>query len=158
MLFRSYPKGYVESIGDVVMKELHDSLVNLESSQVRVPDFGTFKIKDREFMKTYFSDILDLYDALPLQVMRTDLWRYCIIYIYGGIYADTDTILYKTPEIFTHPNKQLVVVPENNVHFCQWVFAAPPGSSIIKSIINLSVERMKKINLLECKEIGRAHV
>ena len=49
----NYPKGYVESIGDVVMKELHDSLVNLESSQVRVPDFGTFKIKDREFMKTY---------------------------------------------------------------------------------------------------------
>lgn len=106
----------------------------------------------REFMKTYFSSILDFYDALPLQVMRADLWRYCIIYIYGGIYADTDTILYKTPELFTtHPGKQLVVVPENNVHFCQWVFAAPPKSPILKSIIDLSVERMKKINLLECK-------
>lgn len=22
--------------------------------------------------------------------MRADLWRYCIIYIFGGLYADTD--------------------------------------------------------------------
>ena len=50
---KDYPKGYVESIGDTVMKALHDSLVDMETSQIRVPDFGTFKVKEKEFMKTH---------------------------------------------------------------------------------------------------------
>ena len=37
----------------------------------------------------------------------------------------------------------LIVVPENDTHFCQWVFAAPANSPILKSIIDLSVERIR---------------
>ena len=49
----NYPKGYVESIGDTMLKTLHDSLVDMESIQLRVPDFGTFKMKEKEFTKTH---------------------------------------------------------------------------------------------------------
>jgi mannosyltransferase OCH1-like enzyme len=45
-----------------------------------------------DFMKTNFSDIYEVYHNLPLPVMKADLWRYCVIYHYGGIYADMDTI------------------------------------------------------------------
>lgn len=33
----------------------------------------------------------------PMAVMKADLWRYCIIYYYGGIYADYDTICLDNP-------------------------------------------------------------
>ena len=86
-------------------------------------------------------DIYTAYCRLPLSVMKADLWRYCIIYHFGGIYADTDTICKTNPALFIN-DALLTIVPENSCHLCQWVFAAPKGSPILKSVIDLSVERI----------------
>jgi alpha 1,6-mannosyltransferase len=87
------------------------------------------------------------YSVLPLPVMKADLWRYCVIYHYGGIYADADTICKVNPNIFL-TDALLTIVPENKTHLCQWVFSAPAKSPILKTIIELSVERIlsKKID------------
>ena len=43
----------------------------------------------REFIKNYFSEnILTAYDTLKPGAYKADLWRLCILYINGGIYAD----------------------------------------------------------------------
>ena len=90
---------------------------------------------------------------LPLAVMKADLWRYCVIYYYGGIYADTDTICNVNPNIFIN-NSLLTIVPESDkIHLCQWVFAGQKESPFLKSIINLSVER-----ILSIKEIKGEHI
>jgi len=94
-----------------------------------------------DFMRLYFPEIFPIYDKLQLPVMKADLWRYCVVYKYGGIYADSDTILKADPNIFIR-YKMLMMVPENDAHICQWVFAAPPGSPILKSVIDLSVKRI----------------
>jgi len=75
--------------------------------------------------------------------MKADLWRYCIVYYYGGIYADADAICLINPSIMLQ-NAQFVIVPENNVHLCQWVFAAPKNSPFLKSVIDLSVKRIQE--------------
>jgi mannosyltransferase OCH1-like enzyme len=94
------------------------------------------------FIKNNFDDkIYNAYSLLPMGVMKADLWRYCIIYKYGGIYADTDTVCLFNPHIFIN-DSLLTIVPENETHLCQWVFSAPPNSPILKSIIDLSVERI----------------
>ena len=109
-----------------------------------------------QFMKNIAPDInKDLYTAyckLPLAVMKADLWRYCIIYHFGGIYADTDTICKINPTLFIN-DALLTIVPENSCHLCQWVFAAPKGSPILKSVIDLSVER-----ILSIKDIKGEHI
>ena len=82
------------------------------------------------------------YTMLPMGVMKADLWRYCIIYKYGGIYSDIDTICYVNPNIFIN-DSQLVVSPELGTnYFCQWTFSGAPGCPILKSIIDLSVYRI----------------
>ena len=102
------------------------------------------------FMKLYFPEIKDVYDRLPLKVMKADLWRYCIIYKYGGIYADIDTIAKLDPSyLINQKGKDLIVVPEDNIHFCQWVFAAPKSSPILKSIIDLSVDRIRNTKIIK---------
>ena len=93
------------------------------------------------FMRTHYPSIYPLYKGLPLAVMRADLWRYCVIYKYGGIYADVDTILKCSPEMFIM-DKDLVISAEHSDHLCQWVFAAPPGSPILKNIIDMVVHRI----------------
>jgi mannosyltransferase OCH1-like enzyme len=96
-----------------------------------------------KFMKEHFDEKTNkAYSMLPMAVMKADLWRYCIIYKYGGIYADTDTVCNIHPNLFIN-NSYLTISPENGANFfCQWTFAAPPNSPILKSIIDLSVERI----------------
>jgi mannosyltransferase OCH1-like enzyme len=43
----------------------------------------------REFIKKHFNDeVLHAFDTLIPGPFKADLWRYCILYIYGGVYMD----------------------------------------------------------------------
>ena len=103
------------------------------------------------FMKNEFPDIYSIYKNLPKPVMKADMWRYCIIYKYGGIYADADTVCVHNniDEILNIESSQLIGVPENSVHMCQWIFSAPKGSLILKHVIDLIVERSVEANIDE---------
>ena len=56
------------------------------------PKFEHFLFDDndcREFIKSHFkSDVLDAYDRLIPGAYKADLWRYCVLFINGGIYLD----------------------------------------------------------------------
>jgi len=94
------------------------------------------------FMKNNFGEKINkAYNMLPMGVMKADLWRYCVIYKYGGIYADADTVCLCNPLLFS-TDALLTIVAENETHLCQWVFSAPKESPILKSVIDLSVERI----------------
>jgi mannosyltransferase OCH1-like enzyme len=93
--------------------------------------------------KNFSEDVYKAYQRLPMAVMKADLWRYCVIYMYGGIYTDADAECMIHPDIFTSAKTLLVCGPENDgIHLCQWCFAAPKHSPIIKSVIDLSVQRI----------------
>jgi mannosyltransferase OCH1-like enzyme len=43
----------------------------------------------RDFIKKHFhKDVLNAYDSLQPGAYKADLWRYCILYIKGGVYLD----------------------------------------------------------------------
>lgn len=103
---------------------------------------------EKFILENFDENVYVAYKKCPVPVMQADLWRYCVIYKYGGIYADSDTICCNDPRILLR-NSQLVITPESdNVHLCQWVFAAPAGSPILKSIIDLSVERILRKRII----------
>ena len=56
------------------------------------PDFEHHLFDDkqrREFIQQHFEpDVVDAYDKLIPGAYRADLWRYCVLYINGGIYLD----------------------------------------------------------------------
>lgn len=112
------------------------------------PEYNYYFYDDKaceKFMREKMEgDVFKAYKLLPLAVMKADLFRYCIIFYYGGIYADSDTICLLKPHLFINESF-LTVVPENETHLCNWVFSAPKESPILKSIIDLSVERILSI-------------
>lgn len=123
-----------------------------------VPEYGYhFYTNDMcdKFMRTdmveEFGDVIyEVYNRLPLPVMKADLWRYCILYKYGGIYADTDAMCTCNPNIFTNCETMMVCAPEHDtLHLCQWTFAAPANSPILKSIIELSIKRITNIPVIK---------
>lgn len=68
------------------MKERVDNLKAVN------PEFEHFLFDDndcREFIRTHFAkDVLEAYDRLIPGAYKADLWRYCVLYINGGIYLD----------------------------------------------------------------------
>ena len=106
-----------------------------------------------EMVELFGDKIYEAYSKLPMAVMKADLWRYCIIYKYGGIYADVDAACVCDPSIFTYHNTMLVCAPENNTHLCQWCFSAPAKSPILKHIIQLSMQR-----ILDIPEVKGEHI
>ena len=110
------------------------------------------------FMKEHYqgTDVYKAYASLTKPVMRADFWRYCVLYEFGGIYADCDTICEQNPDVLRRDHVDLVVVPEPSFLFCQWVFAAPPRSPVLKSVIDLMVYRvLYPQNDISEKEYGR---
>jgi mannosyltransferase OCH1-like enzyme len=56
------------------------------------PEFNYYLYDDemcRQFIINHFhKDVINAYDSLIPGAYKADLWRYCILYIYGGIYMD----------------------------------------------------------------------
>jgi len=97
------------------------------------------------FMASQEERVYKAFQRCPMRVMQADLWRYCVLYEYGGIYADADAVLMKgqDPSIFLQKRAWLVLAPETDrIHLCQWTFAAPPRSPVLRKIIDLCVERI----------------
>lgn len=88
------------------------------------------------FIKTKYGGLLyKAYKKAPFPVMKADMWRYCVVHHFGGIYADSDAKLLVSPDIFQKENALFIGVPEHNVHLCQWIFAAPKESPVLESVI-----------------------
>lgn len=101
-------------------------------------------LEAREFIRSeYGEEYAQIFDSVPVPVMRGDMWRYLIIYKYGGVYADLDTTCLEPIDSWLKEDHRMVVCPENNLHFVQWAFAAAPGHSVIKSVIDLMIDRLK---------------
>ena len=49
-------------------------------------------VRARSFMKEHFPQFFDTYSKLKLGAHRADLWRYCILYKYGGVYLDIKVV------------------------------------------------------------------
>jgi len=101
----------------------------------------------KEFIYENFGqEWLDIFNSLPVGVMRGDLWRYMIIYIHGGVYADLDTHCKEPINVWLKDEYEMIVCPENNIHYCQWTFAAAPKHPVIKSVLDYIKENIKNPN------------
>ena len=65
---------------------------NINDLQSQNPDFELIIYDDEkciEFFRTNFpKEVLIAYESLIPWSFKVDLWRFCILYIYGGIYID----------------------------------------------------------------------
>ena len=98
----------------------------------------------REFVHDcYGGAVARTYDAFPLGVMRADFWRVLILHHSGGLYTDTDTDTapLAPPGEWLLPTDRLVLAAENDMHLCNWTFAAEPGHPALGHLIELIVKR-----------------
>jgi len=107
-------------------------------------DHGYMSGSDREqfFRVNFPENVYNTYMNLPLGVMKAGLWRFAILYIYGGVYADMDTHC-KSPisSWLSDENDVLLDIERDTPWLATQVIAAKAGSPIMKAAIDLCVER-----------------
>ena len=111
------------------------------------PEFNHFLFDDndcRNFIKTHFKpEVLNAYDSLIPGAYKADLWRYCVLFIAGGVYIDIK---------FKMTNKFKLIHLIKNEHFvldaCKTgVYNAfmicRPGNKLLLEAINMIVQNVK---------------
>ena len=86
--------------------------------------------------ENYEPKVLEKYLKLKRGAHRADLFRYCLLYKYGGIYLDIKTELIKPlNEIFTS-NYLYSVFSLNGKKIYQGIIASPPNNPIFETLID----------------------
>jgi alpha 1,6-mannosyltransferase len=102
---------------------------------------------ERYMKENWDSRMYVFYKALPLGVMKADLWRYLVLNTHGGVYSDIDSkcllpINYWFHD-FTGPNA-LIIGLENDTHFCQWTMYSTKNHPALKHVCNFILEKYEK--------------
>lgn len=107
-------------------------------------DHGYMSGPDREqFFKLNFSEnVYSTYINLPLGVMKAGLWRFAILYIFGGVYADMDTHCKVPISNWLSDNDDVLIdIEKDTPWLATQVIASKAGSPVMKAAIDLCVER-----------------
>lgn len=102
------------------------------------------------FLKTYYDKkILDTFYSLDKGPHRADLFRYCYLYKFGGVYLDIKTqLIDNIDKIFNKDDVQLYTVLstfKTTIH--QGIIAAKPNNDIFRILIDYIVECKKPIKI-----------
>jgi mannosyltransferase OCH1-like enzyme len=89
------------------------------------------------FLQNYYGDkVVKTFNDLQNPAHKADLWRYCILYMYGGIYLDIKTeLLMPLENIFTNRSLLYTVIANEDGMIYQGILASPPKNKIFLELI-----------------------
>ena len=99
------------------------------------------------FKNNYPPKVLKTFNSLHRGPHKADLFRYCYLYKFGGIYIDIKTVLIKNIEnIFNKKNVDLyTVISRNNYTIHQGVIASIPNNPLFIDLINYIINIDKPV-------------
>ena len=101
----------------------------------------------RTFLKTYFdSDVIWAFNLLRPGAFKADLFRYCFLYIKGGVYVDLDCVPLIPLLDFLDPTADFISVSERREipGVYQAFIACIPGCEILMDAVNRIVQNCKE--------------
>jgi hypothetical protein len=111
----------------VLMKNYADSWIELN------PEYEYRFCDDNDiidFLKKHFPEYLGGYQNLKYGASKADLWRYLIIYKYGGVYADIDCKCINPLRNWIDKDAKFVTALGTNNDICQWLIISVPKNPI----------------------------
>ena len=114
------------------------------------PEFKHYLFDDdncRRFIKNKFSvQVFNAYNSLIPGAYKADLWRYCVLYIYGGIYLDIKYEMYNNFKLVDIINDEHYVLDDNKKGIYNGFMVSKPGNTALLNAISMIVENVKKRN------------
>lgn len=95
--------------------------------------------------------------------MKADVWRYAVLYTYGGVYSDVNAECRVPIRKWNLEPCGFWAGQESNRLLCQWTLAARPGHPALKQVLDLVRSRAKKclkkqsLSMRDCLERNSVH-
>lgn len=125
------------------MKDYADSWIGLNSEyEYRFCDDADII----NFLKADFPEYLDGYNKLKYGASKADLWRYLIMYKYGGVYADIDCKCIKPLRDWVEPDAAFVTQLGTNKDICQWLIITVPGNPVFLKAAEKTLQNSENNN------------
>jgi len=133
-----------------IPKTIKEGMISLRKKN---PDFEYHFFDDndrRHFIKKYFGNrVLNAYDILIPGAYKADLWRYCVMYIKGGIYLDIKYVTAGNFKLNELLDQEYYVRDTNAIHHYneEYVYNAilvsKPGNEIYKKCVDRIVKNVE---------------
>lgn len=110
---------------------------------------------DRElFVSENFPEYLDLYQYIGPGIYKSDFWRYLVLYKFGGLYGDMDSIIDSAEDNIFYksiidPNSTFNVLKFSDEYYLNGTIMCSANHPIMKQIIDTMISKCK-----ECYDQG----
>lgn len=101
-----------------------------------------------DFIKTDFPEYLESYKSLKYGASKADLWRYLIIYKYGGVYADIDCMCINPLRKWVNKEASFVTALGTNSDICQWLIISVPKNPIFLRAAEKTIQNSQNKSFL----------
>ncbi|RJP81961.1 MAG: hypothetical protein C4522_04390 [Desulfobacteraceae bacterium] len=105
------------------------------------------------FIRSDFPQFLKGYQKIRYGASRADLWRYLVIYQFGGVYADLDCRCLFPLRTWINPDSEYVTQLGVNHDICQWLIISVPKNPIFLRAAEKSIQNIEN-NRTYCEYRG----
>uniref|UniRef100_A0A6C0HQ77 Glycosyltransferase n=1 Tax=viral metagenome TaxID=1070528 RepID=A0A6C0HQ77_9ZZZZ len=123
-------------------KSLHENCIKIRDNIKKLnPNYQVILYDDYDmdtFIKTNFNDyIYNCYTQLNVGAAKADFWRYCVLYINGGVYLDMDSNIVRPLDDLILEDDQCIITREGNSGiFNNWIMIFEKNHPILLESIN----------------------
>ncbi|KAJ3189723.1 membrane-bound alpha-1,6- mannosyltransferase Initiation-specific [Gaertneriomyces sp. JEL0708] len=116
-----------------------------------------------EFVAEVIPEWKDLFDNLPIPILKADFFRYLVVLALGGTYADIDTRCLRDIASWTNSQTDIGAVIgvefdasdvsidllSVKLQFVQWTFAARPNHPLLQRVVGRVLHQLSHSNISE---------
>lgn len=128
-----------------IMKEYADTWIE-NNPEYEYKFFDDDDIID--FIRNDFPAYLQAYNKIKYGASKADLWRYLIIYKYGGVYVDMDCKCINPLRQWIDPGAKYVTQIGINKDFCQWLIISVPQNPIFLKAAQKALQNVEHSSYL----------
>jgi mannosyltransferase OCH1-like enzyme len=100
-------------------------------------------LESEQFMKDFSPEAYKAYNSIKPTAYKSDLWRYCILYKYGGCYSDISHITLKNFD-YINGNEELLIPYEKNTlsGYHNGLMCIKPKHPLMLACVNKCIENI----------------
>lgn len=116
--------------------------------------YASGKDRDSFILENYGEEWHSIYNSYTLNALKADLWRYLVVYKFGGLYVDIDTTCNLPIEVWLKDDYDFIISAEPGYSdLTQMIFASIPEHPALLLLLNnikdASLKNIKYDNRVE---------
>jgi mannosyltransferase OCH1-like enzyme len=100
---------------------------------------------DQFIQNEFDAEVYSLYKKIKFGAAKADFFRYAILFKYGGVYVDIDSLITKKLSDFILPTDQAIISLESNLkYYVQWALVYEAGHPFLKKTLDLVIDNLRE--------------